>query len=308
MSQPNFYNHFTKTYHKTPYDAISPDLPALSCAGKTILITGAATGVGFSTATAFAHAHASHLILLGRREAKLQEAKAKLEADSTGVKVHIFAVSINDAAALAKVFDEIKKSIGRIDIVVHSAINGQKPYAPDAVPESHIIDTFNSVMLGTLNVLRLFHASDELDPAREKVFVSISSISAHCNTPGLTMYGSLKAALTFFLQHYETQFAGKGLRIHSLHPGATYTEGVETFGVPKEMVPWDDDRLPGQFIVWLASPEAEFLAGRFVWANWDVTELVSRKAEFEADPDLLKLGLVTGKHELYPVQAPSKAA
>lgn len=39
--------------------------------------------------------------------------------------------------------------------------------------------------------------------------------------------------------------------------------------------------LPGHFSVWLASPEAEFLRGKFVCANWDVEELVSRKEEFK---------------------------
>jgi hypothetical protein len=44
--------------------------------------------------------------------------------------------------------------------------------------------------------------------------------------------------------------------------------------------------------VWLASKEAEFLKGRFVWANWDVEEMIKRKFEFELDSDLLKSGLV----------------
>ena len=39
--------------------------------------------------------------------------------------------------------------------------------------------------------------------------------------------------------------------------------------------------LPGHFIVWLASKEAEFLKGKFVWANWDVEELMARKDEIE---------------------------
>jgi hypothetical protein len=39
--------------------------------------------------------------------------------------------------------------------------------------------------------------------------------------------------------------------------------------------------LPGHFSVWLASPEADFLHGKFVCANWDVEELMSRKEEFE---------------------------
>ena len=40
-------------------------------------------------------------------------------------------------------------------------------------------------------------------------------------------------------------------------------------------------QLPGGFCVWLASPEAEFLKGKYVWANWDVEELKERKEEIQ---------------------------
>jgi hypothetical protein len=39
--------------------------------------------------------------------------------------------------------------------------------------------------------------------------------------------------------------------------------------------------LPGHFNVWLASPEAEFLKGKFVWANWDVDELKAHAEEIK---------------------------
>lgn len=39
--------------------------------------------------------------------------------------------------------------------------------------------------------------------------------------------------------------------------------------------------LPGQFCVWLASPQAEFLKSKFVWANWDVDELIARAEEIK---------------------------
>lgn len=39
--------------------------------------------------------------------------------------------------------------------------------------------------------------------------------------------------------------------------------------------------LPAHFNVWIASPEAEFLKGKFVWANWDVDELKSLAKEIE---------------------------
>lgn len=39
--------------------------------------------------------------------------------------------------------------------------------------------------------------------------------------------------------------------------------------------------LPGHFCVWLVSPEARFLKSKFVWANWDVQELMDRAKEIE---------------------------
>ena len=50
--------------------------------------------------------------------------------------------------------------------------------------------------------------------------------------------------------------------------------------------------LPGNFMVWLSSPEAAFLKGRFVWAKWDVKELQEKKEAFEKDPTLLTVGLL----------------
>lgn len=39
--------------------------------------------------------------------------------------------------------------------------------------------------------------------------------------------------------------------------------------------------LPAHFFVWLASREAEFLKGKFVWANWDVDDLKARADEIK---------------------------
>lgn len=44
-------------------------------------------------------------------------------------------------------------------------------------------------------------------------------------------------------------------------------------------------------MVWLASPEADFLKGKYIWANWDVTELKARAKEIaESDLFTMKLG------------------
>lgn len=49
--------------------------------------------------------------------------------------------------------------------------------------------------------------------------------------------------------------------------------------------------LPAHFLVWLASPEAAFLKGKYVWMNWDVKEMIDRKDEIENDNNLLRVNL-----------------
>lgn len=48
--------------------------------------------------------------------------------------------------------------------------------------------------------------------------------------------------------------------------------------------------LPGHFTVWLCSPEAAFLKGKFVWSNWDVEELKAKR-ELIAGSFELEVGL-----------------
>ena len=59
--------------------------------------------------------------------------------------------------------------------------------------------------------------------------------------------------------------------------------------------------LPASFIVWACSPEAHFLKGKFVWANWDVGELKARELEIR-ETDVLTLGL-----DGWPFQSALKA-
>lgn len=51
--------------------------------------------------------------------------------------------------------------------------------------------------------------------------------------------------------------------------------------------------LPSHFAVWAASPEAQFLHGRFVWASWDVEQLKNGdlRKRIDEDPTFLKLGV-----------------
>jgi NAD(P)-dependent dehydrogenase (short-subunit alcohol dehydrogenase family) len=77
----------TDKIHNTSYPAISPSRPALSQAGRTVLITGGSGGIGYGIALAFAAAGAEKVIIVGRDEAK-QKSSALSLAQEAGPKSH----------------------------------------------------------------------------------------------------------------------------------------------------------------------------------------------------------------------------
>ncbi len=84
------------------------------------------------------------------------------------------------------------------------------------------------------------------------------------------------------------------LRVFTVHPGVVQTKMVDKVMESLDRVPagdfLDEPELPANFMVWLASGEGDFLkSGRFLWANWDVEELMSRKAEIEANESLFRI-------------------
>jgi len=113
----------TAEWHNASYAAIHPKRPALSAAGKTVVVTGAGSGIGRETIRAYATAGASHFALLGRTLATLSETKAIVETEFPSVHVAAHAVDITDEAAIHNAADEI----GRWDILILNAAAVDKP-------------------------------------------------------------------------------------------------------------------------------------------------------------------------------------
>ena len=80
VSRQNVDTDFTKTVHRASYARISIDRPELSQAGKTVLVTGGATGIGFSIAQSFLKSGAKRIVIVGRRRDVLDTANEKLTA------------------------------------------------------------------------------------------------------------------------------------------------------------------------------------------------------------------------------------
>ncbi|KAG6293053.1 hypothetical protein E4U46_007974 [Claviceps purpurea] len=286
----------TKTYHSTSYDRISTR-HGFNGTGKTVLITGGSSGIGLNIAKAFAGAGVARIAILSRSRATQLAAKAELEAAYPSTSILFFEASILDTDRFASVLEELAGV--HVLVLCAAAIHARVPLAELSGNDvQHVFDT-NSV--STVNLARLYVAS----PGRDKTILHVSSAAAQMRAPLRSVYGASKAAAVQAMQHLarEQEGAGHGhghghghddgdrVRVFSFHPGAIPTPGSAAVYAPGA-VQWEDADLPAHFSLWLAGPESDFLNGRYVWANWDVDELVALKERLARDDRFLTIGLV----------------
>ncbi|RFU25953.1 hypothetical protein B7463_g10385, partial [Scytalidium lignicola] len=282
MSVPSF----TKTFHNSPYPAINITRPELSMTNKSVVITGGGAGIGLATARAFALAGAKNIIITGRTLGKLQNAKKEIERLSSSTAVHLQVVDMKDQAATNEIFASLRNTIGPLEVLVHNA-----SYLSDIaeVVSSDVNDWwegFEVNVKGTFVITRAFlHNSI----GKGAVIINVSSAVAHFPfLPGYSSYAGSKAAAVRLLDYIAGENAG--VRVVSCHPGVIDTDMGRKSAEYVKPAAYDDIQLPASFIVWLASTEADFLKGRFVWSNWDVTELKAREQEI-VEKNLLTLQL-----------------
>ncbi|PVH90533.1 NAD(P)-binding protein [Periconia macrospinosa] len=325
------FRHLTKTIHHTVYPAISPSNPLNSAHGKTVIISGGASGIGYGIAQAFAAAGAATVVIIARRQVALDEASTKLCAEiaSMGNKtvVWTYLLDITKEAAVGDAFDDIRKRLNEgvepntqlkdADVLVTSAAHvGQGETTLNYSPQAYR-DAFETNLFGNLNLTRAFlkpeipaipmatldRRAKQTSPFlhththKQKIILDVSTLSTHVVFPGQATYATSKIAFTRAMQQLQNEvdgLPGTPIRIHSFHPGAVFTPAIASqFGGKLEGFDWDDESLPGGFAVWLASPAAAFLKGRFLLSNWDVEELIALKEKYEEDPEFGTLSLKT---------------
>ena len=238
----------------------------------------------------------------------LKDAVAQLQKKGMAGAVRFFVASVTDREVVAKAFSEIRKTIGEPDILVSNAAYFWAQSEAFGIELDYLTRSFETNVNGNWDVVQNFlglgatgastkKGGEVVEELPAKIILDVSSSAAHTFIPRTGAYTASKTAFTKLLTTAMMERAagshprGRKIRAHSFHPGNILTQPARDAGYDEKTLPWDDALLPGHFSVWLASPEAEFLDGRFVWSNMDVVELIARENEI-VERDLLKLGLL----------------
>jgi NAD(P)-dependent dehydrogenase (short-subunit alcohol dehydrogenase family) len=187
--------------------------------GKTALVTGASTGIGFATARRFA-AEGARVFITGRRKDVLVAA-----AEQLGERAIPVVGDVSDPSDRDRLFGEVSANGAGLDVVFANAGLGELATIDDLTPKA--LDHVFGVNVGGT----VFTVQKALPLLNEGASIVVTgSSSAYRGTPGFGVYSATKAALRQFVRVWAAELAPRGVRVNIVIPGPTDTPGLRGIG------------------------------------------------------------------------------
>ena len=160
----------------------------------------------------------------------LQVKKAQIKwsrriTDNGGIAIAVQA-DVSKEADVTRLFEETKKAFGTLDILVNNAVyQGYAPIEQVSVETFH--QSFNVNVLGPILTIQ---ASLKLFGDKGGNIINISSGASKMPLPAASLYSATKAALDAITISLSKELGAKNIRVNSILPGATETEGARQCG------------------------------------------------------------------------------
>lgn len=191
-------------------------------AGKTVVVTGASSGIGREVACRLG-AEGANVVLLARREEKLQELACHLE--QLGRKSLPIRCDLTRPDEVASAVSVLLSSFGPPDVLVNCA--GQEQMCPFLrTTEENIEEQIRVNLSGAMTLTRLV-VSAMIRDKRTGCVVNIASVVGQVGVVGSAIYGAAKAALIGWTRCVALEWASKGIRVNCVAPGWVQTDMYE---------------------------------------------------------------------------------
>src|SRR5471032_659887 len=188
----------------------------MSFAHKTIIVTGATSGIGRASAEAFGREGGS-VVLVGRQEGVLAEAAAAVRA--AGGQAVSCSADLTAADAPERIVTAALAAFGHIDVLVNAA--GIIASGALEATTDEIWDTMMAVNLRA--PFRLMRAAAPHLTARKGAVVNVSSVNGLRSFPNVLAYCVSKAGVDHLTRCAAIEMAPAGVRVNAVNPGVTVT-------------------------------------------------------------------------------------
>ena len=181
--------------------------------GKTIIVTGASSGIGLTVSKHLAQAGA-HVLLLARTKETLDEVKAEIEAN--GGKASVFPCDLNDMESIDAVSKEILASVDHIDILINNAGRSIRRAVHESIDRFH--DFERTMQLNYFGAVRLvLNVLPHMMQRKDGQIINISSIGVLANATRFSAYVASKAALDAFSRCLSAEVHSHKIAITSIY-------------------------------------------------------------------------------------------
>jgi NAD(P)-dependent dehydrogenase (short-subunit alcohol dehydrogenase family) len=228
--------------------------------GKIALITGGSAGIGLATAKQFVE-EGAYVYIVGRRKPELEAAVASIGSNVTAIQG-----DVTNLADLDRIYAQISKEKGRVDIVFANAGGG--PLVPlGSITEEHFDQVFN------VNVKALAFTAQKALPLMPDggTIILTGSIVGIKGFPAFSIYSAAKAAVRNFARTWTADLKDRGIRVNVISPGPIDTPLLnEAFSNPDDMKALASTVVMGRLgrpeeiakaVTFFASGDASFITG-----------------------------------------------
>jgi len=196
---------------------------------KSVLITGADSGIGKATALLFAKEGANIAIIYYKDDNDAQKTKEQIE--QMGRKCIIFSGDINDYDFCEDTTKKVVSAFGGIDILINNAGVQFPAENIEDLEEKNIRKTFDSNIIGMILLTKVVFPYLKEGSS----VINTTSAAAYQGHPELLDYAATKGAIVSFTRSLALQAKPNGIRINAVAPGPVATPLTQkTFGEEKE--------------------------------------------------------------------------
>jgi NAD(P)-dependent dehydrogenase (short-subunit alcohol dehydrogenase family) len=186
-------------------------------ASKTLLVTGATSGIGKSTALRFAEAGAN-IAAVGRNKTNLTELKTVIEG--LGAECLTIQADLAKPGGVDTAVAKVIEVFGGIDVLVSAA-----GHISNGTVETTSLEAWDAML--DINLRAVFVMMQKALPSlieRRGNVVNVSSVTGLRAFPGVLAYCVSKAGLDQLTRCASLELAGKGVRVNAVNPGVVITE------------------------------------------------------------------------------------